>query len=397
MSARTAHHTIRIAPMVMAESATLNVGKSLTCTKSTTAPFRNPGVRNSRSMRLPSAPPSTSDRPTTISVSRVRRTVRTRITATTMATTARNGVNAWNRLNALPVLRTSTNPTSSNSRIGSSGSTRTAHHLLSWSRATTPRTMAVARSGRPARAGADLGPGEVLPVVLPVLLAASLGTSLAVDAGLGVRQSLEAFEVDAAAGGQTHAVGAGSHPLERPVDLVDDLLRRGREQQVALALDVDRVALARLLVELGVAPLTLGRELVGFGLEDGGLLHVARPLLEQAGLEALDGLRGEARLLGLHLEAREGADDGRGLAGRLLDRFGLGGGSLLGGGHLLDRCRLLDRNGLLGRGRLLRRGHLLGGRRLLDRRLLRGRHLLGRSFLRRSGLRDRSLLHGGGL
>ena len=43
MSARIAHSTMRIAPTVMAESATLKVGKSPTCTKSTTAPLRKPG------------------------------------------------------------------------------------------------------------------------------------------------------------------------------------------------------------------------------------------------------------------------------------------------------------------------------------------------------------------
>src|SRR5262245_32901649 len=122
-----------------------------------------------------------------------------------------------------------------------------------------PRTMAVARSGRPARAGASL------PVRV-VSLAASLGTSLAVDAGLGVGQRLEALQVDAPAGGDAQAVGAGGHALERAVDLVDDLLRRRRQEQVALALDVDGVALARLLVELRVATLPLGRELVGLGL-----------------------------------------------------------------------------------------------------------------------------------
>ncbi len=149
--------------MVIAESATLNVGKSLTCTKSTTAPRRKPGARNSRSIRLPSAPPSTNDNPTTINVSRVRRTVRTRITATTMATMASKGVNAWKRLNALPVLRTTTNPMSSPiNRTGSFGSCSTAHHLLSWSSATTPRTIAVARSGRPVRTGPGgrHGPGR---------------------------------------------------------------------------------------------------------------------------------------------------------------------------------------------------------------------------------------------
>ena len=36
---RTAQITMRIAPIVIAESATLNVGNRPTCTKSTTAPF----------------------------------------------------------------------------------------------------------------------------------------------------------------------------------------------------------------------------------------------------------------------------------------------------------------------------------------------------------------------
>ena len=78
MSVRTAQITMRIAPIVIAESATLNVGNRPTCTKSTTAPCRKPGDRNTRSMRLPSAPPSTSESPTTISGSRARRTARTR-------------------------------------------------------------------------------------------------------------------------------------------------------------------------------------------------------------------------------------------------------------------------------------------------------------------------------
>src|SRR5829696_425709 len=302
-SARIAQNTIRIAPIVMAESATLNVGKSPTCTKSTTAPRRNPGARNRRSIRLPSAPPSTSDNPTTISVSRVRRTVRTRITATTMATTARNGVKAWKRLNALPVLRTTTKPISSPiRRTGSFGNCSTAHHFPSWSSATTPRTMAVARSGRPARAGAGgvpaspaAGSGSARSAVGDGVrgferrwLAASLGTSLAVDAGLGVRQRFEALEVDAAAGREADAVRAVGDALERTVDLVDDLLGRRRQQQVALTLDVDGVALARLLVELGVAALALGRQLIGLGLQVGGLQDVAGALFLQAGLQPLE-------------------------------------------------------------------------------------------------------------
>ena len=53
--------TSRIAPIVMHESATLNVGKFPIRTKSTTAPCRKPGDRTTRSVRLPTAPASTSD------------------------------------------------------------------------------------------------------------------------------------------------------------------------------------------------------------------------------------------------------------------------------------------------------------------------------------------------
>src|SRR5262249_12298351 len=104
---RIDHTTTSTAPIVMAESATLNVGQRPMSTKSITAPRRNPGERNTRSMRFPIAPPSKSESATTSNVSVVRRTVRTRTYATQAAMTASNGVNAWNRLNAPPVLRAS--------------------------------------------------------------------------------------------------------------------------------------------------------------------------------------------------------------------------------------------------------------------------------------------------
>ena len=66
---------------------------------------------------------------------------------------------------------------------------------------------------------------------------------------------------------------------------------RRRQQQVALALDVDGVALARLLVELGVALVAVLRELLGFRLELVGLREVARPLLEQPDPEPFGGAR----------------------------------------------------------------------------------------------------------
>ena len=65
------------------------------------------------------------------------------------------------------------------------------------------------------------------------------------------------------------------HPHERVVDVVDDLARRCRQQEIALPLDVDGVALARLLVELRVATLALARELLGLGRELLGLAQRA--------------------------------------------------------------------------------------------------------------------------
>ncbi len=178
--------TSRIAPIVTAESATLNVGQRLTCTKSITAPRMNPGARNTRSIKLPIAPPKTNDRATSISVSSARRTARTRKNATTTASTARRGVNAWNRLNAPPVLRANRRSTVSPMiEIGASASSWTAQTLLSTSRATTPSTMAMASPvrGEPVRAAASRA-------VLPP----SFGTRLALDAGLRVRQGVEALE-----------------------------------------------------------------------------------------------------------------------------------------------------------------------------------------------------------
>ena len=49
----------RITPIVIAQSATLNVGQCGTLMKSTTSPRRKPGERTSRSTRFPTAPPST--------------------------------------------------------------------------------------------------------------------------------------------------------------------------------------------------------------------------------------------------------------------------------------------------------------------------------------------------
>src|SRR5262245_55301406 len=155
---------------------------------------------------------------------------------------------------------------------GASDSAATTHDFVSWSRTRIPATIAGAthQGGVPAA----LPPGP-------------LDTLLAVDAELRPRDRLEPGHVDPAAGRDADAVRAVLHPLQRPVDLVDGLARVRGEHQVALTLDGDGVALARLLVELGVALLPLGHEHVGVGLQLHRLLEVAGPLLDEQLLQLL--------------------------------------------------------------------------------------------------------------
>src|SRR5690606_1344200 len=126
----------------------------------------------------------------------------------------------------------------------------TAQAFVSWSSTTTPATIAAAARCRWVRRGGRPSPP-------------SFGTRLAVDADVGPRDRLQALDRDLAARVRAHAVGALSDPGERRVDLLHQLAGLGRQQEVALALDADGVALARLLVELGVARLPLAGQLLG--------------------------------------------------------------------------------------------------------------------------------------
>src|SRR6476661_6492952 len=160
---------------------------------------------------------------------------------------------------------------------GESACVATIHDFVSWSRTTTATTMSGAIRRAPDR----------------VASAAPFDTLLAVDAGLGPRDGLEARHRDPPACGRAQPVRAVLHTLERGVDLLDRLTRGRREHEVALALDADGVALARLLVELRVALLALGDQRLGLGLELRGLAHVAVALLEQELLQLLERLRGD--------------------------------------------------------------------------------------------------------
>ena len=117
---------------------------------------------------------------------------------------------------------------------------------------------------------------------------------LALDAQRGERQRLEAGHGDLLAAPLADAVGADVHAAQGPVDLLHRLGRRGRQRQVALPLDVEGVALARLLVELGVARLPLGGQRLGLGGQVVGLADVGLPLLLEEAAQLVERLGREA-------------------------------------------------------------------------------------------------------
>ena len=87
---RSVISTSRIPPQTIPESAALKTGQTLPSgansdTMSTTCPRSGPGSRNSRSVRLPSAPPSTSPSPIAQPGEASRRAIRTITPTTTIA------------------------------------------------------------------------------------------------------------------------------------------------------------------------------------------------------------------------------------------------------------------------------------------------------------------------
>ncbi len=93
---------------------------------------------------------------------------------------------------------------------------------------------------------------------------------------------------------------------QRAFDVVDGLARGRRQGEVALALDADRVALARLLVELGVALFAFGRQRLGLGLQLVGLAPVPAALLLQALAQLRERARRERRRQLLRRRLRSG-------------------------------------------------------------------------------------------
>src|SRR5205807_2432062 len=157
--------TSRMQPAVMAMSATLNTGHHRRSTKSTTDPLSRPGARKRRSARLPTAPPVTSPRATaTAGLAAARPTL---TSTTTNATTARatKGTNPEPSPKAPPVLWLSASRVGPIRVIVLLARESTAHHLVSWSAATTATATAAAnryrrRSSSPRLACSDFSGGR---------------------------------------------------------------------------------------------------------------------------------------------------------------------------------------------------------------------------------------------
>ena len=356
---------------MMQESATLNVGQWVRVMKSTTDPWC---PRKARSARLPSAPPRMSPRPTDSPVVWVRQaTTASRATTTTAVSRdhRRRPAEEAERGTRVEGEGQAERPEQMD-RAVEVGERQGLGHLVERDDRGGDRERdhqpAAAARGRPSGRFAAQRRDS------PPLLHATHRRGV----GQGAEPGLHDRLVAPLAG----AVGLLGDPHEGVLDLLDRSERLGREGEVALAVDRDRPALARLLIELHVAGLALLGQRVGLRLQRLGLLLVD-PTLGDEGPTLLLQELGVGRIRPDRGLGPGGALLGRGLGRRRL----LGRGcDLLGGG--LGRRRLLGRGcGLLGGG-----CDLLGGG-LGRRRLLGGG--LGRRRLLGGGLGRRRLLGGG--
>src|SRR4051812_8957896 len=132
-------------------------------------------------------------------------------------------------------------------------------------------------------------------VVRALVSATPFATSLALHALLGPRDDLEPPDRDAVEAGHANAVHPCGNAKQCAVDVVDGLARRGRQREVALALDAYGVALARLLVELRIALFSLRRELLGRRLELLGLARMTGARLVEQLAQLVECARRERR------------------------------------------------------------------------------------------------------
>src|SRR6476659_7025931 len=111
---------------------------------------------------------------------------------------------------------------------------------------------------------------------------APLAAGLALHALHRPRQHLEPGERYALPTGRAEPERVLVELTQRAVDLFDGLARGGGQRKVTLTLHVHRVALARFLVELGVALLAFAGEQIGLGRQLVGLAHVVLAFLFEA-------------------------------------------------------------------------------------------------------------------
>ena len=147
--------TISAPPVMMHESARLNTGQCGSSRKSMTRPRNRPGLRKTRSVKLPRAPPSTRPRATAHQALRSTRATRKIATMTAAATRLSTTVRPDAAPNAAPELRTSRSlRTPSTTSTGSDAdSLSTARCLVAMSSVstTTATTSTRASRGRPGR------------------------------------------------------------------------------------------------------------------------------------------------------------------------------------------------------------------------------------------------------
>src|SRR5262249_45269647 len=136
--------------------------------------------------------------------------------------------------------------------------------------------------------------------VRPLASATPFATGLALHALLGPRDHLEPGNRNAIEAGDAHAVHPGRDAIERAIDVLDGLARRRRKREITLALDADRVAFTRFLVELRIALLTLRCELLRGRFELLGLACMAFARLLEQLAEFRQGARGQRRRQPLH-------------------------------------------------------------------------------------------------
>jgi hypothetical protein len=151
-------------PQVIAESAMLNVGQCGNLIQSTTQPCSGPGNRNSRSARLPIAPPSSKPSATAHRMLPMRREYRAMVPATPAAMAVKATVTAGPPMpKAAPgfrvTIRVSTPPSSRT--CGRPDSRATTATLLARSAAST--TAATPASTLRRRRGARCSPLEFIP------------------------------------------------------------------------------------------------------------------------------------------------------------------------------------------------------------------------------------------